>query len=321
MVQPETPQPKGQPAKKKQAQKRKPPLTVILVLVLLAAAALVYFYPDISDLISRWQTGRELAQFNQLVEGEKADYSDMWAAAEEYNQYLTTKESQFAVDSDERERIGGLLNPSGNHMMGTISIPKINVELPIWQGTEEKQLQSGAGWLFGSSLPTGGENTHCVITAHNGLVKAKLFTDLDQLEIGDTFTLTVLDRTMTYEVEAINVTLPEDFSLLAVQPGRDLVTLYTCTPYGVNTHRLLVTGHRIDTPETAEDTAAAIPLWLKLVLALAALLALLELLALLLLLLRRKKKKTKPDKTDTERENNAERRRGDHGPDNPTTAP
>ena len=137
-------------------------------------------------------------------------------------------------------------------MMGYIDIPKISVHLPIYQDTEESALQAGAGFWLGTSLPTGGPSTHCVLTAHNGLVRAKMFTDLDQLEIGDTFSLTILDRVLTYEVDQILVTEPEDISPLQIVEGEDYVTLYTCTPYGVNTHRLLVRGHRIPTPEDEE---------------------------------------------------------------------
>ena len=132
---------------------------------------------------------------------------------------------------------------------GYVDIPKIGVHIPIYHGTEERALQSGAGFWYGTSLPVGGENTHCVLAAHNGLVKAKLFTDLDKLEVGDRFTLDVLNETFTYEVDQILVTLPEETEELYIQNGKDLVTLYTCTPYGVNTHRLLVRGHRVTEPE------------------------------------------------------------------------
>lgn len=134
-------------------------------------------------------------------------------------------------------------------MMGYVDIPKLGVHIPIYHGTEERALQSGAGFWYGTSLPVGGENTHCVLAAHNGLVKAKLFTDLDKLEVGDRFTLDVLNETFTYEVDQILVTLPEETEELYIQNGKDLVTLYTCTPYGVNTHRLLVRGHRVTEPE------------------------------------------------------------------------
>lgn len=290
--------------------KFKPKFSTLLVLLLLLAGLGVMLFPTFSDLLARREMSEELAQYNRVIEGKKADYSEMWTAAEEYNQYLASKESQFFMEDGERDWIGTLLNPLGNGMMGTVEIPKINVDIPIYQGTDETQLQSGAGWLFGSSLPTGGESTHCVITAHNGLVKAKLFTDLEQLELGDTFTVTVLDRVLTYEVDAINVTEPEDYSLLAVVPGADLVTLYTCTPYGVNTHRLLVTGHRIPTPETEEPQLpipvpeSSSPIWLLLPLAAALLIA--------LLILRRYRRRYRGKRVLKNTENLSERRRGSH---------
>lgn len=170
-------------------------------------------------------------------------------AAREYNERLAKKEEQFLVPAEEREELDHLLDPWETGMMGYVDIPKIGVHIPIYHGTEERALQSGAGFWYGTSLPVGGENTHCVLAAHNGLVKAKLFTDLDKLEVGDRFTLDVLNETFTYEVDQILVTLPEETEELYVQNGKDLVTLYTCTPYGVNTHRLLVRGHRVTEPE------------------------------------------------------------------------
>ena len=133
------------------------------------------------------------------------------------------------------------------------------MNLPIYQGTEEQQLQSGCGWWPGTSLPTGGSGTHCVITAHTGLTKAKLFTDLDRLETGDRFTLHILDRDMNYEVDQILVTEPEELAPLRIVPGEDLVSLYTCTPYGVNSHRLLVRGHRVEAEEA--DTERSFAWW------------------------------------------------------------
>lgn len=183
----------------------------------------------------------------------KQDYTAMWEAAEEYNRYLLTKRNQFLVNEDEKEWLWTLLNPLGTGVMGYIEIPKIDVKLPIFQGTEEKYLQSGTGMMLGTSLPTGGESVHTVITGHNGLIKARMFTDLEKLEKGDTFSVTILDRTMTYKVVKIQTTLPKNFEPLKVQKGKDLITLYTCTPYGVNTHRLLVTGERIESEVTTDE--------------------------------------------------------------------
>lgn len=180
------------------------------------------------------------------------------------------KPDRLTPDEAEAERVFGLLNPDGgSHMLGYLEIPAINVELPVFRGTEERQLQAGAGWWIGTRLPTGGESTHCVITAHTGLAKAKLFTDLDQLAAGDRFTVTVLDRKLTYEVDQILVTEPDEVDALEIVEGEDYLTLYTCTPYGVNTHRLLVRGRRVQPEaeplpeETAEKTP---PRWAPLLL-------------------------------------------------------
>ena len=135
--------------------------------------------------------------------------------------------------------------------MGYIEIPSIDVMLPIYHGTSEEVLQTAIGHIEGSSLPIGGPSTHCVISGHRGLPSARLFTDIDQLSEGDTFTLLVLDETLTYEVDQIRIVEPDDTSLLTIEEGQDLCTLVTCTPYGVNSHRLLVRGHRVENQETA----------------------------------------------------------------------
>ena len=149
------------------------------------------------------------------------------------------------------------LNIAGDEMMGSVEIPKINIKIPIYHTTEEEVLNKGAGHLEGSSLPVGGANTHAVISAHRGLPSASLFTDLDQMKVGDHFLLHVLDETLCYEVDKISVVKPEDTTALAVEDGQDLVTLLTCTPYGVNTHRLLIRGIRteyVEPEEEAEET-------------------------------------------------------------------
>ena len=236
---------------------KKPRLSTVLVGVLFLVGAGVMLYPTMSDLYVRRQLQKELAQYNQVTQGEEADYSELWAAAEAYNRRLAEKDNQFAVSEEEMEEISGLLNPLGTGMMGHIDIEKISVHLPVYQGTEESALQAGAGWWIGTSMPTGGPGTHCVLTAHTGLVRAKMFTDLDQMEEGDTFSLTVLDRVLTYEVDQILITEPEEIEPLLIVDGEDYCTLYTCYPYGVNTERLLVRGHRIPTPET-EKTAVSV---------------------------------------------------------------
>ena len=229
--------------------KKKRKISTLLAVLLLIVGLGVLLYPSLSDLYYRWEAEQEIAQYNQVAEATQEDYSDLWAAAEEYNRKLAQGNAfSVAATAEEEAKIEQFLNPLGNGMMGYIDIPKINVHLPIYQGIEEQALQAGVGFWPGTSLPTGGPSTHCVLTAHNGLVRAKMFTDLDQLVEGDTFSLSILDRVLTYEVDQILVTEPDEVDALQIVEGQDYVTLYTCTPYGVNTHRLLVRGHRIETP-------------------------------------------------------------------------
>ena len=227
--------------------KKKLSLSTVLIAVLIICGLGLILYPTLSDMYATRQYNKEIEAYNAERTRETAERNaKLWADAEEYNRDLLNKTEQFSVSSEELTRVEGLLNPLGNGMMGYVNIPKIDVALPVYQGTDEKELQSGAGWWIGSSLPTGGESTHCIITAHTGLSKAKLFTDIDQLEVGDRFSLTILDRTLVYEVDQILVTEPTDFEPLYIVEGKDYTTLYTCTPYGVNTHRLLVRGVRVD---------------------------------------------------------------------------
>lgn len=239
--------------------KKKPRITTILIILLFLVGLGVLFYPTASDLYYRWQAKQEIEAYNeaagQIAEASGKDYSELWEAAEAYNRQLAQRgNAMMDVSEEEEGEIFNLLNPLGTGMMGSIEIPAIQVNIPIFQGTGEKALQSGAGFWLGTSLPTGGPSTHCVITAHNGLVKAKMFTDLDKLQIGDEFTLHILDRDLTYQVDQILVTEPEYTSQLQIVEGKDYVTLYTCTPYGVNTHRLLVRGVRVEGDGSSNGT-------------------------------------------------------------------
>ena len=218
----------------------------ILLAVVFLLGLGIFLYPQICDWYYQYRFNQAIAAYDRFQD---IDCESMIQAAREYNARLAEKKEQFRVPKEEQEELDHLLDPWGTGMMGYVDIPKIDVHIPIYHGTEEKALQSGAGFWYGTSLPVGGESTHCVLAAHNGLVKAKLFTDLDKLEIGDRFTLSILKDTLTYEVDQILVTLPEETEELYIQDGKDLVTLYTCTPYGVNTHRLLVRGHRVIEPE------------------------------------------------------------------------
>ena len=222
--------------------------TIILILVFFVGLS-VMLYPTISDYINQLHQTRAVANYAADVDKlSDADYTAYFEAADAFN-------AQIAADPDALyfpdrfPSYESTLDVTGTGIMGYITIEKISVELPIYHGTSDAVLQVAAGHLEGTSLPVGGASTHGVISAHRGLPSAKLFTNLDQLEVGDTFTITVLDRTLTYEVDNISIVLPTETDSLKVSEGKDYVTLMTCTPYGINTHRLLVRGRRITTPD------------------------------------------------------------------------
>ena len=265
--------------------------TIILILIFLVGLS-VMLYPTVSDYVNQRHQSRALASYDETVnEMSDADYTAYFEAADAYNQRLAATPNSFFTP----EQVSGYdetLDVSGTGIMGYITIPRIGVELPVYHGTSDGVLQVAAGHLEGSSLPVGGAGTHAVISAHRGLPSAKLFTNLDELEAGDTFTITVLDRVLTYEVDRISIVLPTETDLLQPVEGQDYVTLMTCTPYGINTHRLLVRGHRIDNIEevkTVRVTADAVQLEPMLVAPVVAIPMLLILLILLLLPRRRKK--------------------------------
>lgn len=223
--------------------------TILLVFFLLAGLSLL-LYPTVSNWWNGMHQSRAIASYVESVAGlEEEDYPALWAAARAYNDALPRDNSRFAPSEQASQSYQQALDISGSGVMGYVEIPEIGVSLPIYHGTDEAVLQVAVGHIEGTSLPVGGAGTHCVISGHRGLPSAKLFTDLDQLQEGDVFMLHVLDETLSYEVDQIRVVEPEDLSLLAIQEGQDLCTLVTCTPYGVNSHRLLVRGHRVETAE------------------------------------------------------------------------
>ena len=223
--------------------------------LLIAAAFIIgiclLLYPTVGELWNSYHSSKAIVSYSEQVnEMESAENAKEFAAAEAFNKMLAQGLPDGLLSESEQEDYNGLLNPGGSGIMGVISIPKVGLELPIYHGTEEAVLQVGAGHIEWSSLPIGGESTHSVISGHSGLPSARLFTDIGKLEEGDKFYIRVLDRTLTYEVDQIRIVLPEDTSDLAIQEGKDYCTLVTCTPYGINSHRLLVRGRRI---ENAED--------------------------------------------------------------------
>lgn len=229
-------------------------ITKILIAVMFLAGLSLLLYPLVSNEWNSYRQERLISNYDSNVskmeaEG-KIDYDSEWNAANAYNEALLPSilPDSFAVaEASEEEDAGYMssLNLNGDGMMGYVEIPKIDVKVPVFHTTEEEVLQKAAGHLEGSSLPVGGPSTHAVISAHRGLPSATLFTDLDKLEEGDHFLLRILDDILCYKVDKISVVEPTETESLAVEEGQDLVTLLTCTPYGVNSQRLLVRGHRV----------------------------------------------------------------------------
>ena len=267
--------------------------TLLLILVLLAGLSLL-LYPSVSDYWNSFHKTRAIAAYAEEVANLNQDqYDEIWAAAESYNASLTDRVNAYLLSDAQKEEYQQLLNVSGLGVMGYIEIPSIDCALPIYHGTEESVLQIAVGHLEWSSLPVGGESTHCVLSGHRGLPSAKLFTNLDKLREGDIFLLRILDEVLTYEVDQILIVEPQEVEALQIVEGQDYCTLVTCTPYGINTHRLLVRGHRIDNVEEAKTvrvTADAVQIEPLLV---APIVAIPILLLLLILLLLPKRPKTK----------------------------
>ena len=221
----------------------------------------------------------------------QAEIDALWNEAVEYNTDLAKRGMNFNLSKEQKERYERTLNIGGNGVMGYIDIDCLGVSLPIYHGTSDGVLQVASGHLDWTSLPVGGESSHCVLSGHRGLPSAKLFTDLDKMREGDIFTMTILDQTLTYEVDQIRIVLPEEVSELRIEEGKDYCTLVTCTPYGINTHRMLVRGHRIETKETAHVISEAMIVEPMLIAPILAMPPLLVLLAILLLKPKAKKKK------------------------------
>lgn len=220
--------------------------TMLLILVFFAGLSLL-LYPSLSDYWNSFHASQAVATYSEEVRNLNADkYDRLIREAREYNAALPGRYKAFFLSESDRSTYNALLDVNGTGVMGYIEIPTIQISLPIYHGTEDEVLQIAVGHLDWSSLPVGGEGTHCVLSGHRGLPSAKLFTNLDKLVAGDKFVIRVLDEVMTYEVDQILIVEPNDLSALAIEKGKDLCTLVTCTPYGVNSHRLLVRGHRVE---------------------------------------------------------------------------
>ena len=251
---------------------------IILFLFLLVGLSILN-YPFISQWVNRRSESQAVESYEKqtdiLAEEKKRAIKQ---EAEAYNKELLEKQTGvsdgFSVKSKRDDRYERILNPSGDGIMGVLRIPKIQVHLPVYHGTSAKVLEEGVGHLYGSSFPTGGEGTHTVLSSHRGLPSKTLFTDLDQMQEGDLFFLDILGEEMAYRVEEILTIEPEETEALEIIPGKDYVTLVTCTPYGINSHRLLVRGARIPWEEKEEKPeekiAHGIWQWMKILFAVSA---------------------------------------------------
>jgi sortase A len=240
---------------KKNNLKKKLP-NIIFGLIFIAGLG-IFLYPSVSNYINSRNQSRAISNYEEMVNNiSEEDYSKMWSEAKAYNEELAKKALNFDLSDEEREEYNKILNVSGTGIIGYIEIENIGVNLPIYHGTAESVLQVGIGHLEGTSFPTGTKSTHAVLSGHRGLPSSKLFSDLDQMIVGDTFLLHILDQTFAYQIDKINIVLPEETNDLAIVDNEEYVTLVTCTPYGVNTHRMLVRGKRVD---YSEETRLIVP--------------------------------------------------------------
>lgn len=225
--------------------KKKKKTNALLVVILILGVCIV-LYPTVSNYYNSFHSSRAIANYAESVaDMDNEAYERLWNEAVEYNRSRAGLDNPFYMSESDLETYRSILDVSGTGVMGYINIPKIDVELPIYHTTEESVLQIAVGHLEGTSLPVGGESSHCVLSGHRGLPSAKLFTHLDRLEEGDVFYMQILDETLSYEVDQIRIVLPTEVDDLRIEEGQDLCTLVTCTPYGINSHRLLVRGHRV----------------------------------------------------------------------------
>ena len=224
-------------------------LTTVLIIVMFIVGLSVLLYPAISNYINQKNASKVISEYNDKLENTSSDrIESMFAQAQDYNKRLGETSSAFYNP----ELVNGYdttLDITGTGIMGYIDIDRIGVELPIYHTVDDSVLSAGAGHLEGTSLPIGGASTHCVLSGHRGLPSAKLFTDLDELEVGDEFTITVLDQKLTYRIDRIKTVKPSETEDLQIESGKDYCTLMTCTPYGINSHRLLLRGVRVETAE------------------------------------------------------------------------
>ena len=226
--------------------------TIILLIVLIAGLSLL-LYPTFADWWNSMHQSRAVASYvEQVANIDEEQYAHLWEAAWNYNESLLDRPNTYTLNEEQKADYNRILDIGGLGIMGYIEVPSVGITLPIYHGTDEAILQIAVGHLEWTSLPVGGESSHCVVSGHRGLPSAKLFTDLDKLVVGDVFIFRVLDEILTYEVDQILIVEPHETDSLLIQQGQDLCTLITCTPYGVNSHRLLVRGHRVENQKEAQ---------------------------------------------------------------------
>lgn len=273
-------------------------LTIIIPVLVLLLGLGIFFYPTFANYWNSFTQTRAIRSYVEDVEDlTEEEYAQMLDAAREYNRQIAKGGIRWRMTDKEKATYDALLNPGGKGMMAYIEIPKIDVSLGIYHGTNDNVLQRSVGHIEGSSLPVDGESVHCILSGHRGLPSATLFSHLDQITTGDTFMIRTLNEVYTYEVDNINIIEPNDLSTLQVEKGKNLCTLVTCTPYGVNTHRLLVRGHMIETEDSREIMVLAEALQIRSTYV-AAVIAVptLLLIALAAILLKRKPRETDPVK-------------------------
>lgn len=274
--------------------------TVLLILILFLGLSLL-LYPTVANYINSLSFHKVIEDYKEKVADLDDDaYAEMLSAAHAYNSELAENTMYMSSLSEEqREVYNSLLDVLGTGVMGYIEIPKVDIELPIYHGMNDAVLQSGVGHFEGSSLPVGGVTVHTLLSGHTGLPSCKLFTDIRKLNLGDTFTLHVLNEVLTYEVESIDTVLPEALEKLQIEQDKDICTLFTCTPYGVNTHRLVIRAHRIATPKESDSTVQDDIKAKSLLLYILIPTLIVAFLVILFIILRRRRKKRGSPKDDT----------------------
>lgn len=231
--------------------------TIVLVVIFFVGLSLL-LYPSVSNYWNSFHQSHMIASYvEEVANMDQEKYDRLWQGAEEYNRALQDTYFHLTLNDEEYARYEKILDVTGTGIMGYIDIPKIKCSLPIYHGIDEAVLQIAIGHIAGTSMPVGGTGTHCVLSGHRGLPSAKLFTEIDKLIVGDEFMIRTLDEVLTYEVDQILIVLPEETDALKIEKDKDLCTLVTCTPYGINTHRLLVRGHRVETVDRSSIRVTA----------------------------------------------------------------